>query len=100
MDPADRLAVETPDYVEPFIGWRVWLVAEDGDLIRLRSVVFNVPWRVREPIVADCLRRRINLLPWRQQAAHPAPTAQCDCGIYGATLHPVRGLPGGPVRRA
>jgi len=91
MDLADRLGVETPDYVEPFIGWRVWLVAEDGDLIRLRSVVFNVPWRVREPIVADCLRRRINLLPWRKQAAHIAPTAECDCGIYGATLDRVGG---------
>jgi hypothetical protein len=86
-----RAGWESPDYVEPFVGWRVWLVVEDGSLIRLRSVVFNVPWRPHEPMRADCLRRRINLLPWRRQALHPAPTRECDCGIYGATLDRVGG---------
>jgi hypothetical protein len=72
---------EAPDFVEPFVGWRVWLVAEEGDALRLRSVVFNVPWPVR----------RINLLPWRKQPPHRAPIPECDCGIYGATLDRVSG---------
>ena len=82
---------ESPDYAEPFLGWRVWLVVEDGEQIRLRSVVFNVPWQPLEPMTASCLRRRINLLPWRRQALHPAPSPECDCGIYGATLDRVGG---------
>jgi hypothetical protein len=80
-----------PDFFEPFVGWRVWLVAEDGDEFRLRSVVFNVPWPVRRPLAADCLRRRINLLPWRKNLPHSAPIPECDCGIYGATLERVSG---------
>ena len=91
METVERLDMRTPDFVEPFVGWRVWLVAEEGDLVRLRSVVFHVPWPVREPVVASCLRRRINLLPWRKQSGHAAPTADCDCGIYGATLDRVGG---------
>lgn len=91
MEVVDRLGLETPDYVEPFVGWRVWLVVEQDEQIRLRSVVFNVPWLVREPMTASCLRRRINLLPWRRQPAHPAPRPDCDCGIYGATLERVGG---------
>jgi len=81
----------SPDYFEPFVGWRVWLVADEGDEIFLRSVVFNVAWPVREPMLAECLRRRINLLPWRRQPPHHAPLAECDCGIYGATLERVSG---------
>jgi hypothetical protein len=83
--------VIAPDYCEPFVGWRVWLVADDGDELRLRSVVFSVPWPAREPMTASCLRRRVNVLPWRRQAPHEAPLARCDCGIYGSTLDRIRG---------
>jgi hypothetical protein len=84
-------AYEAPDFVEPFVGWRVWLVAEEDDALRLHSVVFNVSWPVARPMEAECLRRRINLLPWRKQPPHSAPIAECDCGIYGATLDRVSG---------
>ena len=80
-----------PDFCEPFVGWRVWLVADEGDELRLRSVVFSVPWPTREPMTASCLRRRVNVLPWRRQAPHEAPLARCDCGIYGSTLDRIRG---------
>jgi hypothetical protein len=82
---------DAPDFCEPFVGWRVWLVADEGSALRLRSVVFNVPWPAREPMAAVCLRRRINLLPWRRQAPHEAPLASCDCGIYASTLERIGG---------
>lgn len=75
-----------PDYAEPFVGWRVWSVAEADDTFRLRSVVFDAVWPVRERMSARCLRRRIRL-PWRRgETAHAAPVEPCSCGIYASTL--------------
>src|SRR5207302_10888345 len=49
-------------------------------------VVFNVVWLPREPLEAECSRRRMNLLPWRRAVLHHAPLPACDCGIYATTL--------------
>lgn len=71
-----------PDYVEPVVGWRVWFAREDQGRARLRSLFHDLCWPVREPLVAECLRRR-----WRfRRGEHPAPSVSCRCGIYAASL--------------
>jgi hypothetical protein len=76
-----------PDFAEPILGWRLWLVAETDGSLRLESLVYNQPWPVRRPLVATCLRGRRS-----EQAQlvhdgipHPAPVASCHCGIYAAS---------------
>ena len=78
---AGEVIASAPDFCEPFVGWRVWLVADEGDELRLRSVVFSVPWPTREPMTASCLRRRVNVLPWRRQCVG---VLGFTCGIRGA----------------
>jgi hypothetical protein len=75
-----------PDFAEPFLGWRVWLVVEDAGELRLRSVVFSVFWPAGTPIEAECHRRRLHLLTWRREVRHEAPLSSCDCGVYATTL--------------
>lgn len=74
-----------PDYVEPTAGWRAWLVVEDGEALRLSSVIYPTLWPPRREIVARCRHRRLSLLrPWRRPpAGHGAPEEWCRCGIYG-----------------
>jgi hypothetical protein len=72
-----------PDYVEPIVGWRTWLVVQEGEGFRLRSVVYDAFWPARKELVARCLRRsRALLLPWRRRAEHVPPADGCGCGIY------------------
>lgn len=50
-----RGGVKAPDYVEPIIAWRAWLVvAEEG--IRLSSVVYRNVWPPRCELEATCHR--------------------------------------------
>jgi len=50
-----------PDYVEPIVGWRTWLVVREGEGLRLRSVVYDTPLvpaqRAHRPLsqLAPCL---------------------------------------------
>ena len=74
-----------PDYPEPVVGWRVWFAREDQGRTRLRSLFHDLCWPVREPLAAECLRRR---LPFRR-GDHSAPAASCHCGIYAASLERV-----------
>jgi hypothetical protein len=53
-----------PDYVEPIVGWRTWLVVCEGEGFRLRSVVYDALWLPR--------RARRRLSPPRA----PPPVAQ------------------------
>jgi hypothetical protein len=66
-----------PDYHEPLVGWRVWLLEEEKIGLHLRSVVHEIIWPPRTELVALCLQRS----EWRHQA-HTAPAAECECGIY------------------
>jgi hypothetical protein len=78
--------VTAPDYIEPIIAWRAWLVVAEEEEIRLSSVVYRTPWPPRLELEADC-RRRVFSLPriWqRRPSGHPAPSGTCRCGIYGA----------------
>jgi hypothetical protein len=75
-----------PDYLEPAVGWRAWLVVQDGEAIRLSSVIYPTLWPPRREVVAGCRHRRLSLLrPWRRPPPdHGAPEERCHCGIYGA----------------
>jgi hypothetical protein len=75
-----------PDYLEPTVGWRAWLVVEHGQTMRLSSVIYPTLWQPRREVVARCRHRRLSLLrPWRRPPAdHGAPEERCRCGIYGA----------------
>ena len=78
--------VSAPDYLEPTVGWRAWLVVEAGDSIRLSSVIYPTLWPPRREVLARCRHRRLFLLRfWRRPPRdHGAPEESCRCGIYGA----------------
>jgi hypothetical protein len=54
------------------IGWRAWRVVEDGDGVRLASVLYEDRWPDGGPLGARCER------------GHRAPDFECTCGIYAA----------------
>jgi hypothetical protein len=69
-----------PDYADPFVGWRVWVVVREQDELRLASVLYPTAWPVREEVVAACRPRA-----GEPEAAHAVPDARCSCGIYAAS---------------
>jgi hypothetical protein len=74
-----------PDFIEPIVGWRTWLVVQEGGGFRLRSVVYDALWPARKELVARCLRRsRALWFPWRRRPEHASPGGGCGCGIYAA----------------
>jgi hypothetical protein len=83
------MTTDAPDYIEPVLGWRVWLVAEAGARPQLSSVVHPTFWPARRELVAECLHRpRERLRPWRRRPSeHAAPAESCTCGIYAACGH-------------
>jgi hypothetical protein len=83
--------LRAPDYVEPFIGWRVWSVVEVDCELRLCSLLFRTVWAPRTPALARCRRSEINLV-YSGLAEHTAPCLRCSCGIY-ATRRSEHALP-------
>ena len=71
-----------PDYIEPVVGWRSWLVVREGEDFWLRSVVYDALWVPRKALIARCLHRR--LVPWRKRTEHVPPARECECGVYAA----------------
>jgi hypothetical protein len=63
---------ETRPAGDPLVGWRYWQLATGGRLLRSVSLRRFV-WEPRQPLRASCMTGR-----------HPAPTEDCDCGIYAA----------------
>ncbi len=59
-----------PDLVGPILGWRVWRIAVDGELV---SAYTPAGWPARAPIVARC---------YEHPGQHDAPFEQCVCGVY------------------
>jgi hypothetical protein len=80
--PGERVNA-APDYIEPIVGWRTWLVVCEGEGFRLRSVVYDTLWLPRTELVASCLRRAFSF-PWRRRREHLPPVRGCGCGIYAA----------------
>ena len=77
-----------PDYIEPIVGWRTWLVVEQAGRFRLRSIVYDALWPPRNELVARCLGHSPSqLFPWRRRSEHDPPARRCGCGIY-ATREP------------
>ena len=68
-----------PDLAVPIIGWRVWRIAIDGELV---SAYTPAGWPSRAPIVARCYER---------PGAHAAPEEQCVCGVYACDV-PAAGM--------
>lgn len=71
-----------PDFAEPFVGWRVWLLSREPEGFRLKSLVHKVIWEQGHPLVATCLRRRSYLSWVREQTPHDPPSPGCECGVY------------------
>ena len=59
-----------PDLAGPILGWRVWRIAVDGELV---SAYTPAGWPARAPIVARC---------YEHPGAHEAPDERCVCGVY------------------
>lgn len=71
--------VAAPDYCEPTIGWRVWLVVEQRGALRLASVLYPTVWEPRRRMTATCDLPRV-----APQPAHLSPRDDCSCGFYAA----------------
>ena len=69
-----------PDYIEPTVGWRVWLVvANDARQLCLRSIAFVTVWTPRAELRARCIRPRRLLARIRRESPHEVPALGCDC---------------------
>jgi hypothetical protein len=67
-----------PDYIEPVLGWRVWLVVEHRGALRLGSVLYPNVWEPRRDMAAGCD------LPSDAGSLHLPPHGECTCGLYAA----------------
>jgi hypothetical protein len=85
--PAIQTADSAPDYVEPVIGWRSWVVVRAGADFRLRSIAFTDVWPIGEAFVATCYFA-VTRFPVRLRRScrkHDPAVLECDCGIHAAT---------------
>lgn len=74
-----------PDYAEPLVGWRSWVVVEHAEGLRLRSVVFKTIWAPRLELLANCEHRwPVRLRLSRRRGQHDVPGVDCHCGVYAA----------------
>jgi hypothetical protein len=79
---------DVPDFAEPLVGWRLWLVVADGGYLWLESILYATRWSPRRALAAVCVTHRRGVLCERANAkataAHHAPAEDCECGIYAA----------------
>jgi hypothetical protein len=76
-----------PDFIEPVVGWRAWLVVERDGAPRLRSLFVPTVWAPRRELVAECLCPRVLPLPRvLRRPRHDAPGRRCECGVYATDL--------------
>ncbi|HSC49822.1 MAG TPA: hypothetical protein VLD16_06105 [Gaiellaceae bacterium] len=78
--------MRAPDYAEPFRAWRVWRVVRRDRGYYLGSVVQRTVWPAGEAFTAECLRMPTMFSRLRRRQRHESPEADCDCGIYAASL--------------
>ncbi len=66
----------------PVTGWRAWVVTETPLGLRLGSVLHDLVWPHRSPLVAEC---RHEDDPFAHAIGpHPVPGAECNCGFHAA----------------
>lgn len=89
-----------PDFIEPVVGWRLWLPVETHAGVRLQSIFHRTAWLPCEALRAVCLARRPPP-PLRRLlhcCEHMAPDARCCCGVHAGRpdwlLDHLRGSPG------
>ena len=66
----------------PVVGWRVWVVTETDEGLRLGSVIHEGLWTPRRTAVAEC-RRHEDVFA-EPVPPHVAPSAVCSCGFHAA----------------
>jgi hypothetical protein len=66
----------------PVTGWRAWVVRETPAGLRLGSVLHDLAWPHRLPVVAECRRHEDAFAD--AIALHPVPGAECNCGFHAA----------------
>jgi len=71
-----------PDYIEPVLGWRTWLIVQGHDAARLASVSFPALWPRRRRLSAECGRGFHTGSGPPLRVEHRAPSLDCSCGIY------------------
>ncbi len=71
-----------PDYIEPVLGWRTWLVVQGHGGARLASVSFPALWPRRRRLSAECGRGFHTGAGPPLHIEHRAPSVDCSCGIY------------------
>lgn len=75
-----------PDLLEPVLGWRLWLLVEEGGYLWVESVLYPTRWWPRRAVDASCAvggRRHPSASSCREALpAHVAPHPGCECGVY------------------
>jgi hypothetical protein len=74
--------VNTPDYISPIVGYRVW----QWDAAGLRSLNGD-PWPPGRPLSALCRADRTGSISGLSKATHnpnELPYLKCTCGVYAA----------------
>jgi hypothetical protein len=74
-----------PDYVEPVLGWRTWLIIQGHDGARLASVSFPALWPSRRRLAAECGRGFHTAAGPPIRVEPRAPALDCSCGIYATS---------------
>ena len=66
----------------PVVGWRVWVVMDTEEGLRLGSVIHEGRWTPGTTALAACRRQEdVFAAPL---PPHPTPSAECACGFHAA----------------
>lgn len=80
-DPLDIRPPRVPDFIEPFIAWRVWDVALSDDGLTLESLFYPTNWTPGTKMKATC-RYGCPEVPGRSHD-HGDGVHSLPCGFYG-----------------
>jgi hypothetical protein len=85
--PAGREPLfDVPDLPTAVVAWRVWRLVPVDRAYRLASAFIRAIWLPGEPLTAECLAAASPLALLLRKPRHDAPSAGCNCGVYGTDL--------------